>query len=190
MFDAQAEGVFRSFWGAPCRIDCEGVDPAGGGGVGLVVDGVDRCDDVTEQSIDFGDCFSPQGRKHCNMRVVGLGEHIEDDPRSYGATLRFVPIGRRRCVGSRCARLVRPGYPGDGGDAGVVVEKVVEGFVHRSEDADDVALSTWRGWHLVERGGVLKEDEVSRTNVAFIQAPSRGGVRGGVAAHPTTRNPP
>ena len=80
------------------------------------------------------------------MSVVG--EHFEDDTRSYRTTLGLVAIGRGGYVGSRCARLLRPGYPGDGGEvgeAGVVVEKIVECSVHRSEDANDVA---WRGWHI------------------------------------------
>jgi len=135
--------VFRSLWGVPCRIDSEGGDPAKRCGVTPVVDRVDRRAYMAEQPIDVGKPLSLQGREHRDMSVVG--EHVEDDPRSYRATLGSVAIGRGGYIGSRCARLLRPGYPGDGGEAGVVVEKVVECSVHRGEDSNDVA---WRGWHI------------------------------------------
>ena len=134
--------MFCGLRGVPCRINRECVDPAGGCGVTLVIDRVDHRDDMAEQPIDVGKPLSLQGREHRDMSIVR--EHVEDNPRSYGATLRFVAIGRGGYVGSGCARL-RLGYPGDSGEVRVVVEKVVECFVHRSEDSDDVA---WRGWHI------------------------------------------
>ena len=128
MFDTKTEGVFRSLWDVPRWIDRKSVDPAERCGVALMVAGVDHCGDVTEQPMDVGECPSLQSCKHCDMGVVG--EHIDDDPRSYRAALGFVVTRRGGYSGSRCARLVRPSYPGDGGEAGVVVEKVVEGSVH------------------------------------------------------------
>ena len=147
--------MLRSLWGAPRRVDSEGGDPAEGCGVAPVVDRVDHCAYMAEQPIDVGKPLPLQGREHRDMSVVG--EHVEDDPRPYGATLWLVAIGRDGYIESRCARLLRPGYPGDGGEARVVVEKVVECSVHRNEDSNDVA---WRGRHIGwGRGGVLKEDE-------------------------------
>ena len=55
--------------------------------------------------------------------------------------------GRGGCFGSRRARFVRPGTSGGSGEAGVVVEKCVEGMIHRGEDANDVSWLVWRGRH-------------------------------------------
>ena len=101
MFQTDAERVLRSLWDLPCRIDCEGVDPAEGCGIALVVGGVDHRDDVTEYSMDVGECLPLQGCKDCDMGMVW--EHIEDDPRSYRTALRFAVIGKGGYSGSRCA---------------------------------------------------------------------------------------
>jgi hypothetical protein len=146
VFEIEAEGVLRSLWGAPCRIDREGVNPAGGCGAALVIGGVDHRSDMTEQAIDVGESLALQGCKYCDMSVVG--EHIENDPRSYGTTIRLGLIWKGRYVRSQCVRLVCPGYPRGGGETGVVVEKVIESSVHRSEDTNNVAWSVWRGRHV------------------------------------------
>ena len=146
VFQAEAEGVFCGPWDVPCRMNCESGEFARGCDVAPIVDRKDRSNDGTKYALDVGECLPLEGREHRDGGVVG--GYIENDPRPCGGAPRFVATGRGECFGSRPIGLVHLGAPGDGRNAGVVVEKRVEHLVHRGEETDDVSWSVWRGRHV------------------------------------------